>query len=479
MTAATSGRVPLLTGHPLQRCGARAIAALAGVPSPADVTPDALEAVVSRIQGDVVCAAAAPDNAVRYDWWKVLFALYPNSPATHSKRSRVPEELSAEIRRLFGADRDDAPASPCALCGQPAATLWGKDKLPMFDTLNAVNVLPPGLGGWPVCRACRIAMWALPYGAWVTAGSATVLTCASDAVERRFAERNVRRAKQIQQLGFSGLPAGASPETITLAALREHAGTAAVGATLWMFKNDNQEPWLRVEATRGGIPRFLAGMFAEPQCRAGWGAMVRVLTERDRNGALKASGVSKAARTLFGPVGQPGSLDGDRLERELLRLAADPGKFTGPTLTAWRALCCLYLKVVHEMDTGQVKPACELIADWIMAEQNPRGRFNRYVKAAARPSGLQKLLMEASARLLLDGGQPADITGVAPALLAPDEPGWRLRGLLFFDVVAELVARGAPVGRAPVLGEPEEPDEDLSGPVFDPPASRYENEEYA
>lgn len=478
MTAAAVAGGLRLTGHPLQRCGARAIAVLAGAREPGDVTPDGLEDVVGRMERDIVRAAVAPNDAVGYDWWKVLFALYPNSPATHSKRSRVPDELGPAIRRLFLPDPLAAPTAPCAFCGRTAGTMWGKDKLPMFDTLKAVNTLPPGLGGWPVCRACRVAMWALPYGAWVTAGSATVLTCVDDAVERRFTERNVRRARQIQHLGFSSLPANASPETVTLGALREYAGSAAVGATLWVFKNDNQDPWLRVAMTRGGIPRFLRGLFADPQCRAGWGALVRVLTERDKNGALKTSGISAAAKTLFDSADRPGSPAGDRLQRELLRLAADPGKFTGRTLTAWRSLCRLYLEVVHGMDTGQVKPARELIADWIMAEQNPRGRFNRYVKAAARPFELQKLFMEASARLLLDGGHPPDITGAAPALLAPDTAGWRLRGLLFFDVVAELVARDAPVGRRDGSGEQADLEEEVSGRLFDPPAADYEDADY-
>ena len=140
----------------------------------------------------------------------------------------------------------------------------------MFDSLKAVNTLPPGMAGWPACRACRIAMWALPYGAWVTAGSATVLTCPEDAVERRFVRKNVERAPRIQMLGFTGLSASASPETVTLGALRAHGGHAAVGTTLWVFKNDNQDAWLRVTSTRGGVPAFVRAMFADPDCRAGW-----------------------------------------------------------------------------------------------------------------------------------------------------------------------------------------------------------------
>ena len=467
----------VLTGHPLQRCGARAVVELARVSDAEEVTAVALDAAADTLARAVVRAATSASGAVAYDWWKVLFALYPNSPATHSKRNRGPGELGTVIGYLFAADREGAGASPCAFCGQPAATVWGKDKLPLFDSLKAVNTLPPGLPGWPVCRACRIAMWALPYGAWVTAGSAAVLSCPEDEVERRFARKNVERARRIQLLGFSSLSADASPETVTLGALRAHGGRAAVGATLWVFKNDNQEAWLRVTSTRGGIPAFLRALFADPECRAGWGALQRALTEQDKDGGTKASGVTGAARTLFDPADRPGGPAGDRLQRELLRLSRDTGKRTGRTLAAWRALCGLYLEVIHQMDVGQVKPARELITAWITQEPNPRGRFNEYVGAAGRAFELQKLMMRAAARLMLDGRQPADLTAVAPALFATDGNGWRLRGLLFFDVMAELVNQGVEIGRTAKQGEPEE-DEEATEPRFDPdPVSDRENGE--
>lgn len=473
MSTLTDVAIVRLTGNPLQRCGARAVAVLAGTGSPEDVTPAVLDGVAERVIADIVRAAAADKDGDGYDWWKVLFALYPNSPATHSKRSRDPGELRQVIARLFAPDTS-AVTSPCAFCGQPAGTLWGKDKLPMFDSVKSVNTLPPGLAGWPVCRGCRIAIWALPYGAWVTAGSATVMTCAQDVVERRFAECNVLRAGRIQHAGFSGLPADASPETVTLSALRKHATRAAVGSTLWVFKNDNQDAWLRVTSTRGGVPAFIRKLFADPACRAGWRALQGVLTERDKDGHVKASGIAAAARTLFDPADQPGNQAADRLQRELLRQGASIDKRTARTLTAWRALCGLYLEVIYGMDVGQVKPARELIADWIMAEPNPRGRFNRYAKASTRWSELQRLFMDATARLLLDGGQPPDITAVAPALLAPDTNGWRLRGLLFFDVVADLVSRGAPIGHKT---SSDDPDEDLTEETFSPPPLTSESED--
>ena len=478
MTALEVASPLRVTSHPLQRCGVRAVARLAERESPEEVTADDLDTVAGRLVRDIVRAATAPNDTPAYDWWKVLFALYPNSPATHSKRNKDPGELRTVIRALFAPSPPEADRAACGFCGQPAGVLWGKDKLPMFDSLKAVNTLPPGLPGWPVCRACRIALWALPYGAWVTAGSATVLTCPEDAVERRFVGRNVVRASRIQQSGFTGLSADASPETVTLGALRVHGRNSASGTTLWVFKNDNQDAWLRAAATRGGVPAFVRAMLADPDCRAGWAGLQRAMTQRDKDGSLKVSGVAVAARTLFDPADRPGGPVGDRLPRELLRRAAAAEGLRVQVLRGWRALYRRYMEVIHQMDVGQVKPACELITDWIMQEPNPRGRYNQYAGVAGSAFGLQRLLMHASNRLILDGRKPADVSSLAPALFAADGNGWRLRGLLFFDVIAELVNRDAPIGRK--AGGSEE-DEDPDAMAFDPdPVSGVESgEDYA
>jgi CRISPR-associated protein Cst1 len=451
-----------LTSHPLQRCGARAVAKLAKVGGPGDVTPEILDEVAETLTADIVRAAVAPDTAGVYDWWKVLFALYPNSPATHAKRKKIPAELRAPIARLFAPDTPGFPERPCTFCGQPAGVLWAKDKLPMFDSVKSVNTLPPGLAGWPVCRGCRIAMWAFPYGAWVTAGAATVLSCADDEVERSFVHGNVDRALRIQHAGFKSMPASASAERVTLAALTEHVNETNIvrGVTLWMFKNDNQEPWLRTTATRGGIPVFLRRMLSDPESRTGWRALEKALTQRDKQGLVTTSGKAEAAKTLFDPADLPGGPPSDRLQRALLRLVRKPEKFPGSTLMAWRALCRLHLEVVHKVDTSQLSPVRDLIADWVTAEKNPRGRFNDYVVAAAKPGALQKLLMRANARLILDTGRAPDISRVTPALFAADISAWRLRGQLYFEVLAELVDRKVPIARKPEPGDENEIDPD-------------------
>ncbi|GGL19472.1 hypothetical protein [Mangrovihabitans endophyticus] len=440
MTAPTVWPALALSSHPLQRAGAWAVAVMAGRETPVGVSGPDLDGVAARIVDDVVAAACLPKSAASPDWWKVLFAQYPNAKPTHAQRSRDPAPMRASVSALFTADPDGAALVPCTFCAAPAGVVWAKMHLPMFDSTKAVNTLPPATVGWPVCRGCRVAIWALPYGAWLTAGSATVLMCASSVVERRFAARNVRRAGRIQQVGFGGVAADACAETITLLALRALAADAPVDAVLWSFKNDNQEPWLRVTVARQAAARLLARIDTQPALRLGWTRLRRALGRRDKAG----HGNTAIARTLFDDEQRTS----DRLIRALFAEFRDPP--ADPyVVDGWRRLGRAYHEEMYGMDVDRLVPARDLITDWITAERNPRGRFNEYAKAAGNAFELNRLLMQASARLLRDGTRPADVSGVTPALMSGGPDGWRLRAQLFFEVVAELVHRDAAIGAKP------------------------------
>ncbi|ABW10834.1 conserved hypothetical protein [Parafrankia sp. EAN1pec] len=432
-----------LTEHPLQRAGAWAIAVLAGRERPSEVTAADLDEVAGRITADVVRAAVAGKDYTAYDWWKVLFAMFPNSEPTHAGRPRDREALIGTVARFFLPDLEGESARPCCFCGAAASVLWSKKMLPLFDSTKAVNTLPPATAGWPVCRGCRIAWWAMPYGANVTAGSATVLSCDEEAVERAFAAAGCVRTARVRSVGFSSLSADASPEAVTLWVLRDHASSSRpVAATLWSFKNDNQEPWLRVSETRIAVVGFLRALPADPEAHRGWRTLQRQCNRVDRKGTVVRLGRDVVARALFDSVNFPP----DQLCRELSHQVDDLGRVSASTIRAWRALYALYLKEMYGMDRKALEPVTTLLVDWIGAEKNPRGRFNEYRKVAGRGFDLQVLLMGACARLYLDGQKPPDVTRITEHLLASGQEGHRLRGQLFFEVVAELVGRGVEIG---------------------------------
>ncbi|MFD7581830.1 hypothetical protein [Kitasatospora sp. NPDC059817] len=431
------------TGHPLQRAGAWATAVIAEREDPSRVSVADLDTVASILAADVLAAAAAPKDTSRYDWWKVLFALYPNSKATHSKRPSDPDVLRPEIERLFAPDLSDAGMMrPCTFCTVGTAVVWAKSNLPLFDTSKALNTLPPGVPGWPVCRGCRIAMWALPYGAWVTAGSATVLSCEKDAAEREFARRNVWRARRVMQAGFTGMPAGTRPELVVLTALRD-ATDGLCATTLWSFKNDNQDPWLRVTRTRRAVPAFLAAVDGNAPLRRGWQLLSLALNRYDSQGRIAASGSGEAARLLFeAEDGRSRPLLG-----QLHRVLADAdGAWSVTDREALVRLAFTYAEEVFGMETD-LEPVATLIAEWIARGTSPRGRLAEYRKAALSDYQLGSLLVQAYTRLQLDGNKtPLAGPELWKPLIRRQPRAWEQRMLLFARVSVMLQQRGVVVG---------------------------------
>ncbi|MFD4660855.1 hypothetical protein ACFWP2_35160 [Kitasatospora sp. NPDC058444] len=432
----------IVTSHPLQRAGAWAVAVLAKRADPGRVSESDLDAVASVLAADLVAAATASKDSTRYDWWKVLFALYPNSKATHSKRPSDPNVLRPDIESLFVPDTPGtATVRPCTFCATSTTVVWAKSNLPLFDTSKALNALPPGVPGWPVCRGCRIAMWALPYGSWVTAGSATVLSSDEADTEREFARRNVLRARRVMQAGFTGLPAGARPELVVLVALRD-ATDGLCATTLFSFKNDNQEPWLRVTRMRRAVPAFLATVDGNALLRRGWQLLRRALNCDDAQGRTTTSGAGEAARLLFeAEDGRSRPLLG-----QLHRLLADAdGPWSLRDREALVRLAFTYAEEVFGMETD-LEPVATLIADWIAQGSSPRGRLAEYRKAALSDYQLGALLVQAYTRLQLNGHEtPLAGPELWKPLIQRQPRAWEQRMLLFAQVSVILQQRGVRV----------------------------------
>ncbi|WPB91409.1 hypothetical protein [Streptomyces malaysiensis] len=451
--------VPLsATGHPLQRAGAWAVAVLAGRRTPGEVSETDLDAVASRLVDDVSAAAVAAKDAPAYDWWKVLFALYPNSKATHSKRPRDRAVLRVAVAEMFAADDMHATCRPCTFCGTRASVVWAKSTLPMFDTNKALNTLPPGVVGWPVCRGCRIAAWALPYGAWVTAGSATVLSCEEEAAERAFSARNVRRAQRIMQLGFGRVPADVRAELVAVRAMRSLRAGLPAASTLWSFKNDNQEPWLRVSRTRRAVPAFLATVEGNAELHRGWRLLEVALTRHDKSGVLVASGPAEVARLLFeAEDGRSRSLlsqlhyvlaDSDRHPSTRDRIALTRLAFT-------------YAEEVLGMNPD-LKPVATVVADWIEhGSGSPRGRLGEYRTVALSDYKLGVLLVQAHFRLTLDGRPVAAGPKDWEPLIQQRPRAWEQRMLLAATVLQILQERGVAVSDKPESADEEARTEEL------------------
>ncbi|SCK12573.1 hypothetical protein [Streptomyces sp. WMMB 322] len=476
MNATTTASPLTVTGHPLQRAGAWAVVAMAGKQSAEEVTDSDLDAVAARVVQDVCTAATASKDDPAYDWWKVLFALYPNSKPTHAKRPRDRAVLEAEVAGWFEADRQGGLERwPCTFCGASTRKTWTKSHLPMFDTNKALNTLPPGSPGWPVCRGCRLAAWTLPYGAWVTAGSATVLSCERAKVEQGFVRSNIRRSEWLLQVGFGskGEPAGARPERVILAALRTLGAGLPAAATLWTFKNDNQEPWLRITRSRRTIPRFLARIEANAPLRRGWGLLVAAMTERDKQGKPLKDGRTEAARLLFEADDGRSRSFLDQLARMLLNVES----WRLENRAALTQLAFDYAKEVLGMDVDPHKPSpvASLLADWIEhGSGSPRGRVAEYRSVALSDYKLGLLLMKAHSRLCLDGREVAAGPEDWAPLIQQRPRAWEQRMLLFAGVLQMLQQRGVAIGEK--QGMDEEEDEEVERLIEEPIITAYDEE---
>lgn len=441
---------------------------------PEQVTDADLDQVAATVVRDAARAAVAEKDTAAYDWWKVLFALYPNSKATHSKRPRDLGELTTALTLLFAPDAEAEPSSrwPCTFCGAPTGTVWTKSTLPMFDTNMALNTLPPNVRGWPVCRGCRVAAWALPYGSWVTAGSVTVLSCDAEGVERVFAVRNLRETRRIMQLGFGARRSGARPELRAVRAVRALGTRGQAAATLWTFKNDNQEPWLRVVRTRQSLARFLAVVDGNAEPRRGWQLLVLALTRRNRDGQVESSGLDEIARLLFEPEGgRSGSLL--RTLHQVLHPRDDA--WSARDRAALTRLAFTYAEEVLGMNP-HLEPVAKLIADWIEhGSGSPRGRLAEYRQVALNDYHLGKLLNTAQFRLTLDG----KLVPAGPEdwkLFIERRPrAWEHRMLLAARVIQLLQERGVKVGEA--VGDRDDDTEQLvEQPILQPAGADFDDE---
>lgn len=452
--------VLVLTSHPFQRAGAWTVACLAGRDHPDRVTEADLDAAVERIVADEVMAAVVDKGAAGYGWWKVMFNFFPNSATTHATRAHDPDVLARSMRALFEPDDTASETWPCVYCGQQAGAVWGKTGLQLVASERLLNTTPPGVAGWPVCRPCRVAARALPYGSALAPAVATVLAASDEEVERAFVADCWRANRSMLAAGAQDVPGRSeSPEAAVVRVVRSLPRARGDG-TLWTFKNANDpaQAVLRVDHLRGGTPSFLVRLGADPLAEAGWRAMERALTVPRRDGTV-IRGSDAVARLLFHRETTEGRWRADLVQKA--SSIARSGSVAGPDLALFGALVRRYVKEVLALTEdvlGRVEEVADAVASYIKTASS-RGRFQVF-RRADRPWSLARYLREVEADRILSGGGPARITASSWNLLSgSDARAQTARDLLFFAVCERL-----PEGFS--QGEEEEEDQGLAATVL-------------
>lgn len=256
-----------LTHHPFQRVGAHAVAKLAGRRHPTEVRPGDLDAVADRIVTDAVMAATATKGGPGWAWLQRLAMCYAQSPATHPVRAkRGAAGVEAALRPMFDPDTD--PIGPCWTCGRPAGQRWDKQAWPLLEARSHVNYG----GAQLACRACRVAVWAMPYGAWALPGREVLTVTGPEAGEADIVAANLAVAQQMTAERWRSMPEGLRMHDTALPAILARPDDYE----LQRWVNTNREQAIRVTS----VTRTLAVWLAETE-RANPGLLAEIADKRD------------------------------------------------------------------------------------------------------------------------------------------------------------------------------------------------------
>lgn len=443
MTAVVQAGVPVegvaLTAHPLQRIGAYALAALAGVNSPAAISGEQLRAVTKRMTEDAVTAALVRDTKVPEGFWlKCSLSFFPNSPMNHPSNGQKSESAIGEAiaRWRSKPDPGQAPGVPCVLCGRPAAGFYGKVDVPLAESDLYRNSTPRGHQGMALCWPCLCCFHALPYGSQLTGGPANALHSWDDdflawSVRTQW-ERNRREI-----LVGRGVPRQPpSREAMALRVLRGYDDELDAGVELLVYSNNNRGQTLDVHVIDQPLAEWLRASIRLPQRRAGFVALLRAHRGADR------PGVVALARNAFRVPGAIVSTAGRYLGRWAAVGVLPPG--AGPLV----ALCVSYVDEVMGMDQkilSEITASADRVGE--LLSQRSAGEFNRFRAAFRKSALLRTWLRREAVTWALDQTQqssqssgPLVSTRAYELLFDPglDSRAWFHRELFFFAVLEKL-----------------------------------------
>ena len=167
MTAAPeAGYSPVeLTAHPLQRVGAFALAALAGVRGPGQIDEAGLLAAAGLMHDHLRATTNLEDSKGPGGFWLgASYLFWPNSALNPTSRGKLSVKERNERLRDWRTlpDPDQSIGVPCTLCGRAACKFYGKVDVPLAASPAHRNTTARGHEGMALCRGCLASFHALP-----------------------------------------------------------------------------------------------------------------------------------------------------------------------------------------------------------------------------------------------------------------------------------------------------------------------------
>jgi hypothetical protein len=374
MTAAPeTGYEPVeLTAHPLQRVGAFALAALAGVRGPDQIDEAGLRAAAGLMHDDLRATTGLEDSKGPGGFWLgASYLFWPNSALNPTSRGKLSVQERNERLKEWRTIPDPGQiiGVPCTLCGRAASKFYGKVDIPLAASTAHRNTTARDHEGMALCRGCLASFHALPYGCAISGGRAAVVHSWDDHFLRATVAEQVRqmRRKTDVAAGAFGVKRPYARQVAALRQIRGYDRELTAGVELFVFSNSNKEQTLDLHQMAQPLAEWLRRVRYDPRYATGWRYLNRA------HATSKVLGPSMLARNLFGRPRQVISAPVSYLREQASSLGVPPGET--PDLGA---LCSDYaIKVldVNESDNAQIRGAAVAIAAQVSEDESLFKKF--------------------------------------------------------------------------------------------------------
>ncbi len=440
----------VLTSSPLQRIGAYALAALAEVATPSDLTVERFNAAVETMTGHLTNTVGVdkPTDLGGF-WLSVGHGLWPNVDGlTHPSRGKKsgPERRERLQEWRTCPPSELRPDAPCAYCERPACGWFGKMDIPLGASIEHRNTTAPGHLGTPLCFACVACIWAFPYGCQLTGGRVAAIHSWDEEFLARTVRLAVDRTRLAMGAGYSKGKLGPyARERSVLEQVRDYtARRITADVELMVLSNSNREQFLHTELLRQPIAEWLRSTRSSPDPKrgAGYGTLLAAQASKDIDGP------AFLAKRLFT---DPHAVFFRSVNYVLERLSAR--KAPPDEITVLAPLLYSYCREVLNMETkdfDQVTALADRLASLLSMDQRP-GPLRGFLRATRTTKDLYRWLESQAIDWQLKKerrptGAPAVLVSTLDyRLLFEDEGWWSHRRLLVFAVLEALANRGWPL----------------------------------
>ncbi|MGW5643641.1 hypothetical protein [Saccharopolyspora sp. NPDC003762] len=289
----------VLTAHPLQRCGAFAMAAMAQVTHPREVDEALFRGVWQEMTATLVKMAGMPDAKEPGAFWLSLsYMLWPNSKMNTTNRKKLSVDERAEATKAWRTPpgSEEWPQAPCVLCTRRACGFFGKVDVVLAASAEYRNTTVPGHDGLALCVGCLASFYALPHGCLVHRGRLSAVHSWDDDFLAASTHRQVEYTRKQAWGRPPALPSGGfEREQLVLEGIRRYRPRATVTSdvSLLVFTNSNKEQEFTEYQLSQSMTRWVRTVSLRPRWSAAYAELERACTTR------KVSGAARLARLLL------------------------------------------------------------------------------------------------------------------------------------------------------------------------------------